>query len=187
MVAIDQEQEWIERSRQGDHAAYENLVRCHQQMIHAIAYRMTGSMADAQDLAQETFIRAFQQLGTYRGEAKFSSWLCRVAINATLNWRARERRRTEVHQQWTADQDQAASATGGDGAWDENSRRVQASLDRLPAKQRAAMVLTVFQEMSQAEAARALRCSEATVAWRVFAARGKLRRWLRPDRKEEPT
>lgn len=62
MVEPKQENHWLEQSRNGDHASFENLIRGYQKMIHSLAYRMTGSMADADDLTQETFIRAFQQL-----------------------------------------------------------------------------------------------------------------------------
>lgn len=186
MVELDQENGWLEQSRQGDHGAFENLIRSHQRMIYSLTYRMSGSQADAEDLAQETFIRAFQQLASYRGESKFSSWLCRVAINACLNWRQREARRAEIHRQWAGetlcDNSLAESAT----AKDEESQRVQAALDRLPAKQRAAIILTVYEEMNHAEAARALGCSEATVSWRVFAARAKLKRWLKPASRGSP-
>jgi RNA polymerase sigma-70 factor (ECF subfamily) len=185
MVEIGEEQIWLEQSRQGDHAAFENLIRCYQRMIHSLAYRMTGSAADAEDLAQETFIRAFQQLASYRGEAKFSSWLCRIAMNACLNWRQRETRRAEIHRNWAEDTS-ALDAPAEDGGKDQESQRVQVALDRLPAKQRAAMVLTVYEEMSHAEAARALGCSEATVSWRVFSARAKLKRWLKPASRGSP-
>jgi RNA polymerase sigma-70 factor (ECF subfamily) len=148
-------------------------------MIHSVSYRMTGSMADAEDLTQETFIRAFQQIASYRGESKFSSWLCRVAMNACLNWRQREARRAAVHQQWAGEILPGNFDEHADHA-EERSRDVQAALNRLPAKQRAAIILTVYEEMNHAEAARALGCSEATVSWRVFAARGKLKRWLKP-------
>ncbi len=186
MVELDQEKEWLKQSRQGDHAAFENLIRGYQRMIHSITYRMTGSLADAEDLAQETFIRAFQQLESYRGEAKFSSWLCRVAVNACLNWRQRESRRVEIHQQWASETLSIPDAGETDAGTNEESRRVQAALDRLPAKQRAAMILTVYEEMNHAEAGRALGCSEATVSWRVFAARTKLKRWLKPAGRGSP-
>ena len=178
MVEADQERDWIEQSRQGDNVAFENLIRAYQRMIYAVAYRMTGSSADAEDLTQEAFIRGFQQIGSFRGDAKFSSWLCRVAINACLNWRQREGRRAEIHQQWAGEA--LNEGNSGDPARDELSRTVQAALDRLPAKQRAAVILTVYEEMSHAEAAGVLGCTEATVSWRLFAARAKLRRWLAP-------
>jgi RNA polymerase sigma-70 factor (ECF subfamily) len=186
MVELDQEKEWLEQSRQGDHAAFEKLIRHYQRMIHSVTYRMTGSLADAEDLAQETFIRAFQQLASYRGEARFSSWLCRVAMNACLNWRHREVRRAEIHKQWATESIPTNSTDATDTGMDGESQRVQAALDRLPAKQRAAMILTVYQEMNHAEAARSLGCSEATVSWRVFAARTKLKRWLKPASRGSP-
>lgn len=185
MVELEQEKGWLEQSRQGDHAAFENLVRGHQQMIHSMAYRMTGSMTDADDLAQEAFIRAFQQIDSYRGEARFSSWLCRIVMNTCLNWRQREARRAEVHREW-AREIQPGEIADENAALDENSRRVQSALDRLPAKQRAAIILTVYKEMNHAEAARVLGCSEATVSWRVFAARTKLKRWLKPAGRGSP-
>jgi RNA polymerase sigma-70 factor (ECF subfamily) len=185
MVEIGEEKHWLEQSRNGDHAAFENLIRGYQKMIHSLAYRMTGSTADADDLAQETFIRAFQQLASHRGEAKFSSWLCRIAINASLNWRHRESRRREVHQQW-ARETSAGDSRDESGGMDSESQRVQVALDRLPAKQRAAIILTVYEEMNHAEAAKALGCSEATISWRVFAARAKLKRWLKPVSRGSP-
>jgi len=185
MVDVGQESDWLELSRKGDHAAFENVVQSYQAMIHSITYRMTGSPADADDLSQETFIRAFQQLDSFRGESKFSSWLCRVAMNACLNWRQRESRRAEVHQQWAGDNFGAGVEQNAEEL-DENTRKVQAALNRLPAKQRAAMILTVYEEMNHAEAARALGCSEATVSWRVFAARTKLKRWLAPASRGAP-
>ena len=186
MVELEREKQWLEQRRQGDHAAFENLIRGYQNMIHAVAYRMTGSVADAEDLAQETFIRAFQQLESYRGEAKFSSWLCRITMNASLNWRQRESRRSQIHEQWSKDTLSTDSSGGADATTESESQRVQAALNRLPAKQRAAIVLTVYQEMNHAEAARALGCSEATVSWRVFAARTKLKRWLTPASRGSP-
>src|SRR3569833_1588549 len=145
MVDVGEESEWLEQSLKGNHAAFENLVRTYHTMIHSVTYRMTGSLADADDLSQETFIRAFQQLESFRGESKISSWLCRVAMNACLNWRQRESRRTEVHRQWAGD-NLCVSAGDNPKALDENTRNVQAALNRLPAKQRAAMILTVYEK-----------------------------------------
>lgn len=185
MVDPGFEKNWLEQSYKGDQAAFENLIRDYQKMIHSLVYRMTGSMADADDLAQETFIRAFQQLSSYRREAKFSSWLCRIAVNTCLNWRQRENRRAEIHRDWAKDSESSHSPHE-EIAMDDNSRRVQAALDKLPAKQRAAIILTVYEEMNHAEAARVLGCSETTVSWRVFAARAKLKSWLKPASRGSP-
>ena len=143
-------------------------------MIHSLTFRMTGSLTDAEDLAQETFICAYRQLDSYQGTAKFSSWLYRIAVNTCLNWRQRERRRDQIHTQW------AESTAVAQSKSDTNTLggEVQAALMKLPAKQRAAIVLTIYDGHNHAEAAKILGCSETTVSWRVFAARRKLKRLL---------
>ena len=166
-----EEADWIRQSQAGDPQAFEALVNRYQQMIHALTYRMTGSVSDAEDLAQETFIRAYRQLRAYRGESKFSSWLYRIGINTCLNWQRSRQRRTELHAEF-ARQDTSP------GNVDEITAKVQAALLQLPDKQRAAIILTVYDEMNHAEAARVLSCSETTVSWRIFMARKQLRRLL---------
>jgi RNA polymerase sigma-70 factor (ECF subfamily) len=179
MGDTDEEKYWVLRSRDGDHAAFEALVREHQQMVHSLTYRMTGSVDDCKDLAQETFVRAFQQLDTFQGTAKFSSWLYRIAVNACLDWRRREKRREQFLTNWAATQGGNPLQSNSSGIDGQASHDVQAALMKLPAKQRAAIVLTVYSEHTHAEAAKILNCSEATVSWRIFAARRKLKRLLR--------
>jgi RNA polymerase sigma-70 factor (ECF subfamily) len=166
------------RTRQGDPAAFEALIRQHQRMIYSLTYRMTGSAADAEDLTQETFLRAWRQIGAYRGAARFSTWLYRIAINACLNWRARETLRVEVQAGWA--ETNGAPELGGQTALARNEagRGVHDALLKLPAKQRAAIMLVFYDGLNHAEAAEVLGCSETTVSWRLFIARKKLRRWL---------
>ncbi|HTB83786.1 MAG TPA: RNA polymerase sigma factor, partial [Candidatus Sulfotelmatobacter sp.] len=166
------------QSRQGDHAAFTKLIREHQHMVHSLTYRMTGSVADCKDLAQETFIRAYQQLDSFQGTAKFSSWLCRIAVNACLDWQKRERRRPLVHADWVADNVNQPVEADDAGAGHELGKRVQEALLKLPEKQRAAIVLTTYHGHNHAEAARILGCSETTVSWRIFSARKKLKKIL---------
>ena len=89
----DADIELVLQCQKGSPAAFEELVRNHQRMIHSLTFRMTGSLADAEDLAQETFLRAYEQIGAFRGSAKFSTWLYRIAVNTCLNWRQSEARR----------------------------------------------------------------------------------------------
>jgi RNA polymerase sigma-70 factor (ECF subfamily) len=173
----DEEINWVLQSRNGDHAAFAELIRAYQPMIHSVTFRMTGSVADCQDLAQETFIRAYQQLDSYQGASKFSSWLYRIAVNACLDWRRREQRRDQIHTSWSEENRHAPSGTDA-GADDKSSVEVQAALLKLPDKQRAAIVLTVYAGHNHAEAAKILGCSETTVSWRIFAARRKLKTLL---------
>jgi RNA polymerase sigma-70 factor (ECF subfamily) len=178
MGETDEEKTSVLQSQKGDHAAFEKLMRAHQRTIHSLTFRMTGSMADAEDLAQETFIHAFQRIAEFRGDAAFSSWLYRIAVNKCLNWRQRERRQEQREQQW------APPVESGSPPPDGREPRLQKALMKLHPKQRAAIVLTICEGRSHAEAARALGCSETTISWRVFTAKGKLRRWLKEVRDE---
>ncbi|HAV64394.1 MAG TPA: RNA polymerase subunit sigma-24, partial [Verrucomicrobiales bacterium] len=83
--------EWVLRSKRGDLSAFEELVRLHQPMVRQLAYRFSGNAADAADLAQEAFVRAWQNIGTQREDAPFGAWLRRVTVNVCLQWR-RDRR-----------------------------------------------------------------------------------------------
>ncbi|MBI4023452.1 MAG: RNA polymerase sigma factor [Verrucomicrobia bacterium] len=179
MADLDHEPEWIRRSQKGDHQAFEALIHRYQRMIHSLTFRMTGSLSDAEDLAQETFIRSYQQLRGFRGEAGFSSWLYRIAMNQCLNWRKGRERREQLHEDWAGQQDQPAQNEG-------MAARVQEALMKLKPKQRAAVVLTTYEGMNHAQAARALGCSETTVSWRIFAARRKLKQLLQPGSARGP-
>lgn len=168
----DEELAWIQHCLQGDPTAFEPLVRRYQKRIHMLAFRMTGSLADAEDLAQEVFLQAFRQLHQFRRESRFSTWLHRIAVRHSLHWLAKGHRRERLHQAWA---EQVAPCRDFPDAV---SGAVQEALLKLPPKQRATLVLTVYDGLSHAEAARILGCSETTVSWRVFAARVKLKRLL---------
>ena len=178
----DPDEALVLQSQSGDPAAFTELIGRHQRMIHSLTYRMTGSLADAEDLAQETFVNAFRQIASYRGASKFSTWLYRIAINACLTWRQRETRRFEVAAEWV--ETNGASKAMGEAAEGANDccERVHEALLKLPAKQRAAVMLTLYDGLNHAEAAEVLNCSETTVSWRVFVARRKLKRWLEGNR-----
>jgi len=176
-AATNDESKLIELSLSGDAEAYAALVRSHQKMIRAVTFRMTGSPDDAEELAQDAFLRAYRHLASFNGHSKFSTWLCKIAINLSLDWQRRESRRGNIQSQWAAAA--APEGTPADGFPDELSRRVQAALDRLPARQRAAIVLTIYENQSHAEAAKSLGCTETAISWRVFAARRRLKRLLK--------
>src|SRR5947209_5644298 len=99
-MAPPDERDRIQNSLAGDADAFAALVQEYQKMVFAVAFRMTGSFGDAEDLTQETFLKAFRQLASFRAESKFSTWLCQIAVNLSLNWRAREGRRGDVHSAW---------------------------------------------------------------------------------------
>lgn len=177
-AALNQNDATLKGSR-GPGGAFEELIREHQRMIHSLCYRMTGSVADAEDLAQETFIQAFQHRDSFRGEARVSSWLYRIAVNQCLNWRKRVKRREQIHREWSREERVGSEERPG------RAQQIQDALLKLNPKQRAAIVLTVYDGLNHAEAAKVLRCAETTVSWRLFAARRTLKRLLKNlDRRE---
>jgi len=172
----DADEDLVLQSQNGSVAAFETLIRNHQTMIQALTFRMTGSPADAEDLAQETFIRAYEQINRFNGGARFSTWLYSIAVHACLNWRRNEARRFQA--QANCAEEMLAQQVDVDNSPNEMAQLTQAALMKLPAKQRAAIVLTIYDGLNHAEAAKILRCSETTISWRVFAAKRKLKNWL---------
>jgi RNA polymerase sigma-70 factor (ECF subfamily) len=172
------DEDLVLQSQNGSPAAFESLIRKHQRMVHSLTFRMTGSAADAEDLAQETFIRAHEQINSYTGGAKFSTWLCSIAVHACLNWRRNEARRFQAHLKCAEETAGRQAETAIPPVENEMAQEAQAALMKLPAKQLAAVVLTIYDGLNHAEAAKVLHCPETTVSWRVFAAKRKLKRWL---------
>jgi RNA polymerase sigma-70 factor (ECF subfamily) len=170
----DADDDLVLQCQNGNAEAFEMLVRKYQQMVHALTFRMTGSAADAEDLAQEAFIRAYEQIGSFRSQAKFSTWLYSVAVHACLNWRRDEARRFRAEAKCAEE----TFTEHHEGAPNQMAQQAQAALMKLPAPQRAAIVLVFYEGLTHAEAAKVLHCSETTVSWRVFAAKRKLKRWL---------
>jgi RNA polymerase sigma-70 factor (ECF subfamily) len=174
----DADEDLVLQSQNGSVTAFEALIRNHQTMIHALTFRMSGSSADAEDLAQETFIRAYEQINHFNGGAKFSTWLYSIAVHACLNWRRNEARRFQAYANCAGEMLVINQKSGISAAENEMAQQAQAALMKLPAKQRAAIVLTIYDGLNHGEAARVLHCSETTISWRVFAAKRKLKRWL---------
>ena len=111
---------------------------------------------------------------------KFSTWLYRIAVNACLNWKQSEARRFQLYAH--AAEEMSVRRDGNEDSPGAHASEVQAALLKLPAKQRAAIMLTIYDGLNHAEAAQILGCSKTTVSWRVFAAKRKLKRLLTTGR-----
>ena len=173
-VAVD-DNSLIKRSCSGDLDAFEHLVRAHQDRIYNLAYRITGNHEDAADAAQDAFVRAYQALPRFRGEASFSTWVYRIATNAALDL---VRRRPQVPPvELPADQassdDPAAEAHRR-----EVNRRVHAAVGRLPDEYRAVVVLRDLQGLAYDEIANVLHVPIGTVRSRLSRGREALRALL---------
>jgi len=141
-------------------------------MIHAFAYRLCLENGRAQDIAQETFIKAARALGSFRGESSFKSWLYRIATNTSRDLGRKQTREHRIAQSWSTRAALDRAERDADFAPIENA------LGSLPQDLRQAIVLVYYEDLSHAEAAQVLGCAETTVSWRVFRAKRKLKRLL---------
>lgn len=152
----------------GDRAAFEALLRRHYDRIHGLAWQMTGTRADADDVAQDVCCALVERLAGFRGEAKFSTWLTAIVFNAVRD--ARRRRRslaglTDRFGMWSG------LLRGPDGRDLHDAMWVKGAITRLKPAYRDTVVLVAGQQLSHAEAAAILGVAEATVAWRLHEAR----------------
>jgi len=167
-----EERRLVVRAREGDMEAYECLVRVYERPIYFLCLRMAGAPQVADDLAQETFIRAYGALSGFREGRDFYVWLRRIAVNASLNHlRSAKReeplgdREPDPERDMPQDELQRREAEG----------RFQEALGALPSDQRTVFVLRVFEDQSYREIARSLNISKGTVMSRLSRAREKLR------------
>jgi len=174
----------IARALAGDDDAFAALVRTHQVTVYNIAYRMVGQRETAQDLAQETFLRAFKALVTFDPNRPFGPWLYRIATNLSINWVKRARLPTvSLDAPHPADGDDAAPLAVPDTLAEPATRfdqvEMQTQLRRailsLPPDYRVVIELRHFQEMSYGEMAEALNAPIGTVKTRLYRARRLLR------------
>ena len=177
---------WVSAVLAGDRDAFEKLVGAYERAAVATAYRLLNNSDDAREVVQDAFLRAYRSLGRLKDPQRFGPWLLRIVSNLSLN--ARRSRRAglvALDEQMGLDgaaggRQVATSSTGPDHLIQgrELQARIDAALDRLPEKQRLALVLFTVQEWPQKDIAELLGCSLETVKWNVFRARQKLRRLL---------
>jgi len=170
-----------------DEAAFDRLVERYQGRAYRLAWSLLRNPEDARDVSQEAFLRVYQSAGRFRGDARFSTWFYRVLVNLCLDHR---RRRRWWQQPVTQDRDEdealverqpAREPDPGDRlAEEETMEQVWEAVHRLPPQQRAAVMLSVHEEMSTADIAAVLDCAEATVRVHLHRAVQALRRKLKP-------
>lgn len=152
----------------GDRAAFAALLDRHYRRIHGLAWQLSGSRADADDIAQDVCCALVERIGDFRGEAKFTTWLCGIVVNACRDVR---RRRRSV--QGLADRFAVWSRLmpAPDGRDLHDMMWVNSAVARLKPAYRDAVLLVIGQQLTHAEAADILGVAEATVSWRIHQAR----------------
>jgi RNA polymerase sigma-70 factor (ECF subfamily) len=172
-LSRDGERDAIEACRRGESEAFDRLVQRYQRDVYRLCYRFVNNHEDANDLAQEVFLRAWRAIARFRGESSFSTWLYRIAVNACLNFRALRRPSTQELPEGLADPLPGAEARLVSA---DEARRVRAAVARLPEKQRATLILKVYHERTHEEVAEILGSTVGTVKANLFHALGNLRR-----------
>ena len=175
------EAELLTKAQEGDRRAFGHLVKMHQGRVSACATKMLTSASEAEDAAQETFIRAWKALSRFDGRSKLSTWLYRICVNVCLN-RIRSqkgKRHADLDDPSAPDAAADPQKSGNDPGHtlelSELQLRLQASLERLSPSLRSAVVLVLIEGMPHKEAGDVLGVPEGTVAWRIHEARRRLR------------
>jgi RNA polymerase sigma-70 factor (ECF subfamily) len=172
----------VQRARSGDRAAFDGLVRIHFTAVYTVLFRLTGNHEDAEDLAQETFVRAWGSLAHYRADAAFATWVRRIAVHlAQDHHRSRLRRGASTALADEGGEGEPAIARAQEDVEPgELQRALSVALDRLPPRLRAAVVLRTLEEKEYSELAQLLGVKPATARMHVMQARRLLLRWLAP-------
>ena len=168
------DEELVARSVGGDQDSFNQLILRWERPIYALAYRTIGREEDARDVCQETFLRAFRALPKFRREAKFSSWLYRIALNLCRDWARRERRTPVVQVPDDTDlMELAAAAEPSEPiehliARKDLARRAEQAMALLPEEQRTAIVLKEYHGLTFQEIADLQGCPLSTVKTRLY-------------------
>jgi RNA polymerase sigma-70 factor, ECF subfamily len=179
---------FVARARTGDSDAFRVLVERHSRALFRLAFRMTGNQQDAEDVVQESFLRAYKQLGKFDERASFGTWLYRIAANCSLDL-VRSRKRRSEHVAPAGDEvaeDIVLQLPGHDPTPErmalsgEVRERVFEAMQELSANERTAFVLRHFEGMCIDEVSRVLECQPGAAKHSVFRAVQKLRRSLEP-------
>lgn len=175
------ENEIIRSVLRGNVNDFEKLVTAYEKNVYNIALRMVGDPEDAADMTQETFIKAYRALSSFRGDSKFSSWLYRIASNVCLDFLRSRSRHPQVSLS-TVDEDDRATFELPDMRQNPEEQlmkklgmeAVRRGLEQLPEQQRQILVLRELGGLSYAELAQTLGLEEGTVKSRIFRARKRL-------------
>jgi len=182
-----EEQQWVRRARTGDLEAYDELVRRYQERIYATVYHMTANHEDANDLAQETFIKAFQALKSFKGDSSFFTWVYRIAVNKTINFLKQRKNKTHMSLNdldFNAEHDAELVALISEKTprrevnLIELQEKLNAALQKLSETHRLVVTLHDVQGLSHEEISKIMDCNTGTVRSRLFYARQQLQAYL---------
>ena len=174
---------FVRRAQQGDLAAYDELVRRYQERVYATLYQMTSNHEDANDLAQEAFIKAYQAIKSFKGGSSFYTWVYRIAVNKTINFLKSRKHKSSMSLNdldFDAEKDPDLVALISDktprrdAALAELKNKLNEAMQKLSEQHRLVVALHDIQGMAHEEIAEIMECNTGTVRSRLFYARQQL-------------
>lgn len=180
-MTSESEQLWLEKAKSGDRKAFGELVRIHHKRMWKVALHLLGTTSEADDVVQESFLRAFRAIDRFDGKSELSTWLYRIVVNLSLNALRTRKRAAAVD---LGDPRLGAALASGqqDPAADAEARqgtvRLLEALDALSLTLRTTVVLVAIEGLSHKQVGDILGCAEGTVAWRMHEARRLLKERL---------
>ena len=170
-MAVGDDPNIVKAAIAGDRDAFAALLRRHYDRIHGLAWQLTGSRSDADDIAQDVCCILAEKLSAFRGDAKFSTWLCSIVFNACRDFRRRRSAFTRFAGKLSV---MAGLARGPDGRDLYDAIWIESAIARLKPELRETVVLIAGQQLTHAEAAQILGIAETTVSWRMHEIRRQL-------------
>jgi len=182
-LQLEDDETLVARTQKGDSAAFDVLIGRYKERLYATVYHMTANHEDANDLVQDTFIKAFKSIESFRGRSSFYTWIYRIAVNRTINFLKRRKNRN----QYSLDDLESSIQTDPDlvemmshvtprreAGLTELQEKLNEALQKLSESHRAVVTMHDIQGMTHADIAKVLKCSEGTVRSRLFYARQQL-------------
>ncbi|TYO96578.1 sigma-70 family RNA polymerase sigma factor [Desulfallas thermosapovorans] len=175
----------VDKSKKGHTEAFEQLVKMYQNKVYALCYQLTNSQSDAQDLAQEAFVKAYRSLSGFRNEADFGTWIHRITVNLWINTKRRRRPELSLDATITTDNGEVSFDVPSDDESPEDiierkefSSLVQRTMNGLSEEHRTVLILREMHGYNYDEIAQIMNCSLGTVKSRINRARQNLKKMI---------
>ncbi len=183
-----EEKKLISRARQGDMAAFDEIVRTYDQRVMALAFQFLGNKQDAEDVCQDVFIRVYRNLHQFRHKSEFYTWLYRIVVNSAISYRKKKRRHMHNSLDSAAEDNNGWSWEPADTEADperllksrELHEHIQNGLDHMPVMQRVVFTLRFYEDFKISEIAEITGCAVGTVKNYLFRSTRKMRTVLTP-------